>query len=208
MNLELRQNFEEKLRIFLINTTQAINVDFDSMLKKHAAESQLRSGNTIKQTMNMISDYDSKIYLEVISHMKALNLKFYSDIEADLLELAKDAISLFKKEALIKLEKSTEMAGRPELFQRMLPDVERDLANNLATFQNSLNLAVIELKEQTTTSPFEKGLWLFEAILFIALIFISGMWFIEPNGNYEPIMAGLSLVIPFIYLIIRRLDKA
>tara|TARA_Y100000588_G_scaffold180051_1_gene193866 strand:+ start:1224 stop:1481 length:258 start_codon:yes stop_codon:yes gene_type:complete len=74
-------------------------------------------------------------------------------------------------------------------------------------FQNQLNLKIIELKIVHVKTPLEIGLWVLDLVVIAALIFISGMWFSDPEGNYEPLFAGLGLLVPFIYVLIRRTSK-
>lgn len=207
MNIHTKQNFEEKIRLILIESVSSLEEDFELMLRKHAADGMIRSGNTIKATMNMIAELTEKLYSDIMSYVDVLNLRYSSTIEADISALALNAQKKLKIETIAKLQKSTEMAGNPKLFERMLPDVEANMANKLATFQNNLNAKVIELKQNTEKSPLEKSLWVIEFIVLAISIFVSGMWFNDPQGNYEPLLVGFALVMPLIYLIIRRVAK-
>lgn len=207
MNIDSRQNFEEKIRLILIDSTSTLEEKFELMLRKHAADGLLRSGNTIKETMNMIAELTAKIYSEILTYIDALNLKYYSSLEDDISKLAQDAQNQFKIETIAKLDKSTEMAGNPKLFERMLPDVEAEMANSLAIFQNSLNAKILDLKQNTVKSPLERTLWTVEFIFLAISIFVAGMWFNEPDGNYEPFIVGLTSAMLLILLIIRRIGK-
>jgi hypothetical protein len=207
MNIDSKQNFEEKIRLILIESTSTLEAKFKLMINKHAATGLLRSGTTIKETMNMISELTAKVYSEVLSYIDALNLKYYSSLEADISKLASDAQQKFKIETIAIFRKSTELVGKPKLFERMLPEVEAELANNLAIFQNNLNAKTLELKEHTVKSPIERVLWVVEFIFLAISIFVSGMWFNDPSGNYEPFLVGLLSVMSLILLIIKRMGK-
>lgn len=207
MDNQIRENFDEKLRLIHGELISSLDSSFEAMLRTHSAKGLLRSGNTIKATMELISKITSTLYSEVILHLEALNLKYYSALESDILLLANESFSKLKKELIVKFKKSTEMAGNPDLFDRMLPEVENEMAKHLATFRNRLNLQALELKRKTTKSPVEKILWALEVAIILASMFIAGMWFKDPQGNYEPILVGLGLVTPLIYLGIRRAAK-
>jgi hypothetical protein len=207
MNIDSKQNFEEKIRLILIESTTTLEESFELMLRKHAADGLIRSGNTIKATMNMIAELTAKIYSEILIYIDTLNLKYYSSLEDDIAKLALEAQKKFKIETIAKLEKSTQMAGNPKLFERMLPEVEADMANGLAIFQNCLNTKVLELKQSTVKSPVERTLWVVEFTFLAISIFVSGMWFNDPDGNYEPFLVGLVSVMSLILLIIRRIGK-
>jgi hypothetical protein len=207
MNIDSKQNFEEKIRLILIESTSTLEEKFELMINRHAADGLLGSGSTIKKTMNMIAELTAKVYSEIISYIDTLNLKYYSSLEADVAKLALDAQQKFKIETIATLEKSTKVAGSPKLFERILPEVEAEMANNLAIFQNNLNAKILELKQHTVKSPIERALWVVEFIFLAISIFVSGMWFNDPAGNYEPFLVGLLSVMSLILLIIRRMSK-
>ena len=81
-----------------------------------------------------------------------------------------------------------------------LNPIEESMAGDLASFHNDLNAFVIELKQQKSTSSFEKGIWIFEGFLLLVSMFIAGMWYQNPKGNYEPILVGLALITSLIAL--------
>jgi hypothetical protein len=81
------------------------------------------------------------------------------------------------------------------------------MATDLAKFHNHLNATAVQLKLEHRKSPTEKFIWVFEGLLILALMFISGMWYKDPTGNYEPIIVGLTLVIPLIALGIKFSGK-
>ncbi|WP_282146636.1 hypothetical protein [Alteromonas stellipolaris] len=207
MNTDSKQNFEEKIRLTLIESTSTLEEEFELMLRKHAADGLIRSGNTIKATMNIITELTARIYSEILSYIDALDLKYSPSLENDISKLALDAQQKFKIEAIAKLDKSTEIAGNPKLFERMLPEVEADMANSLATFRNNLNAKMLELRQRTVKSPIERTLWALEFICFAISIFVAGMWFNDPEGNYEPFLVGLSSAMFLVLLIIKRIGK-
>ena len=206
MNIDSKQNFEEKIRLILIESTSTLEDEFRLMLNKHTAIGLLHSGITIKETMNIIAELTVKIYSEVLSYIDALNLKYHSSLEGDISKLASDAQQKFKIETIAKFEKSVELAGNPKLLERMLPEVEAEMANNLAIFQNNLNAKTLELKQHTVKSPIEIALWVVEFIFLVTSIFVSGMWFNDSSGNYEPFLVGLVSIMSLILLIIRRMS--
>jgi hypothetical protein len=207
MDNEIKQNFEEKLRLIIKKLLVSLDSDYQAMLSKHAAKGLLRSGNTIKATMRLISRLFSRFYSEVLTHTETLNLKYFLSDESEIIQLAENAKETLKAGVIDKFQKSTEMAGNPTLYERLLPDVEKDLADSKAVFQNQLNAKIIDLKKSASKSMIEKVLWIFEFLVIALSIFISGMWFNNPQGNYEPVLVGLGLLISLIYLVIRHISK-
>ena len=89
----------------------------------------------------------------------------------------------------------------------MLPDVESSMATDLAKFQNDLSAIAVQLKLAHRKSSTEKILWGLEGLLLLMSMFISGMWYKDPTGNYEPILVVVGLVISFIFLGIKISGK-
>jgi len=207
MNNELKENFVEKLRLIKSELIVNLNNDYKRMLAEHSRDGLLGSGATIKKTMNFIVLGNANLYTQVIEHLTRLNINYTKNLESDIQILTKSAQEQFKFEALIVFQKSTEIARSPNLYERMLPELESEMASNLAIFQNSLNAAVIELKNKISVSPLGKSLWFLEAVLLLSSMFIAGMWYKDPNGNYEPILLGLGLVIPLVGIIIKLSSK-
>ncbi len=198
MILEIEQNFKEKLRLILSNLLESLDGKIKKMLAEHSRDGLLRSGDTIKRTMDFISSENATFYQEIINHMGTINLQHYPLIESDVQKLAKSVHASFKQECLSRLKKSTEIARNPKLYERMIPKVEESMASDLANFQNDLNALVIDLKQQKFISSFEKAVWGFEGLLLLFSMFIAGMWYKNPEGNYEPVLVGLALIIPLI----------
>jgi len=207
MNNELKENFVEKLRLIRSEIIVKLNNDYKRMLAEHSRDGMLGSGATIKKAMNFIVLGNASLYSQVIEHLKKLNVNYTNSLESDVQALAKSAQEQFKIEALTVFQKSTEIARSPNLYGRMLPELESEMASNLAVFQNSLNAVILELKIKSSISPLSKSLWFLEAVLLLSSMFIAGMWYKDPNGNYEPILLGLGLVIPLVGVIIKLSSK-
>ncbi len=122
------------------------------------------------------------------------------NIEIDIQTLATSAQESYKSEALPRFKKATEQANISRLYERMLPEVESGMDTDLANFQNSLNAEVVKLKLSTGKSLLEKWLWGFEAILLLISMLIVGMWLKDPDGNYEPVLVGLSIIVALLPL--------
>jgi hypothetical protein len=207
MNIDCKQNFEEKIRLILIDSTFTLEDKYDLMVTKYAAHDLLRSGGMTKETMTIIAEVNTKVYSEILSYIDALNLTYSSSLENDISELAQYAQKQFKTESIAKLEKCTEMVGNPKSFEKILPEVEAEMASSYAIFKNNLNAKVLYLKQTTVKSPVERALWALEIICLVVTIFVSGMWFNNPDGNYEPLIVCLTAVMILIPLIIRRIGK-
>lgn len=207
MKNEFRVNFEEKLRLLSDELVISFESDFEALLSRHSAEGMLRSGKTIKATMKLISKLDRKLYTEVILYIDSIKLEYYSSLEVEFSNLVESAKKCIEPKVLIVFQKCTTIAGKPELYERFLLDIVADNSAQKANFHNQLSLKVTELKNVQTKSSIEKGLWVFEILVMVSLIFISGMWFNDPDGNYEPLIIGLSFLLPLIYLLIRRTSK-
>jgi len=195
MHPEIKENFQEKLRLVVDDLIRTLDDDIRAMLAKHSADGRLRSGDTIKRTMEFISEGNYKLFQAVIDHIHSMEISYYQNIENDIQALAISAHESYTSKALPYFKKSTEQANISNLYERMLPDVESSMATDLATFQNSLNTEVVKLKLSSSMTPLEKLFWGFEAILLLISMLIVGMWIKDPEGNYEPILVGLGIIV-------------
>ncbi|WP_101757984.1 hypothetical protein [Oceanicoccus sp. KOV_DT_Chl] len=198
MHPEIKENYVEKLRLATLDKIDELENKFKAMLALHSAKGRLGSGDTIKKTMDYIAQGNADLYQVTIDHLQSLKPEFHPQLEHEVQALAKSAQESFKTESLIYFQKSTEHARNPKLYERLLPDVEANMEAELAKFKNSLNAAVLQLKLNNHMPPFTKFLWGIEAVLLLISMFIAGMWYKEPTGNYEPILVILGLIIPLI----------
>lgn len=207
MHPEINENLQEKIRLTVLDLISSLDEDIRVMLAEHAAKGLLRSGNTIKRTMDFIAQGNASLYHSIIEYIQTLDLPYYASMEADIQALASSAQEQYKTECLPRFQKSTEHAGKPNLYERMLPEIESGMASDLAKFQNSLNAVIVQSKLSSQISPLAKALWGLEALLILASMFIAGMWFNDPDGNYEPVLAGLGLAIPLLLVGIKFSTK-
>lgn len=198
MPQEIKQNFTEKLRLICIELDSELDKKYRTMLAEHSRDGLLGSGATIKKTINFIAEGNSNFYRAVLDYLESSNIKYYSQLESDIQELVCAAQKVFKSQSLKFLTRSTEVARSPDLYERVVKDVEAEMATDLANFQNKLNSVVLELKLSSAMPPITKAFWLLEAVLVSISLFIAGIWYKDPVGNYEPILAGLGLSISLI----------
>ncbi len=204
MDRDYKKNYDEKIKLILDNLNASIDHDFSSMLAKHSANGQLRSGNTISETINIIMSSNNQLLLNVLDHMNTLKMQYYPMIETHILQIAQHAQDIFKLKAYDIFAKSTKQSGKPELYDRMLPNLEENMAKIFAEFRNRLNSTVIELKRKSLVSATAKILWRIDAVLLFVSAIIAGMWIENPSGNFEPILAGLTILIMFIAFIAKK----
>lgn len=207
MNPEIKENFEEKLRLANVEITRTLDKQIRIMLAEHSRDGMLGSGNTIRKTMDLIETGSSKLYQTVLDHLCTLTIDYSPMLETEIRAVAKSAHDHYKEIALDRLNKSTVVARSPQHYERMTPDVKTGFATDMANFYNSLNVAILELKQKGTMPVSTKILWSIEVMLLLASMFIAGMWYKDPNGNYEPIVVGLALVIPLLAVLARFSGK-
>ncbi|EOX4815537.1 hypothetical protein ACFKIV_004603, partial [Vibrio alginolyticus] len=207
MKNEIKQNLKVKLELISDELMTSLDTEFEALLRRNSADGMLRSGKTIKDTMELVSRLDSNLYSSALVHIDSLNIQYSSSLESDISCLVSEAKTRFAKKVLSVFQRSTEIAGKPDLYEALLPDLMSEISATRTNFENQLNLKIIELKRVHIKTPLEIGLWVLELVVIALLIFISGMWFSDPEGNYEPLFAGLGLLVPFIYVLIRRTSK-
>lgn len=205
-NLQI-ENFSEKLRLATKQLLQSLESDYQIMLREHSRDGKIGSGDTISKTMKNIAKRNAELYSHVLNHLVALDPQFTNALEAEIQELAQTAQVMFKIEAIKLFRKSTVIAKSPNLYDRLLPDLEAGMAVDLANFQNALNTAILQIKHKTAARPFAKVWWAVEMMLLLIAAGVVGMWYKDPSGNYEPIIVGLSLIIPLVGVAIKLSSK-
>jgi hypothetical protein len=105
MNPDVEKNYKEKLRLSLLESIQSLDNKFEAMISMHASKGRLRSGSTIKRTMDFIAEENSEIYKVTIGHLKELKINFYPKLESGILFLVKPTQDSFKVEAKGTLKK-------------------------------------------------------------------------------------------------------
>lgn len=121
---------EKKIEKGLDRILNKLDRDYEAMLRRHSADGLLRSGNTIKSTMDytaeaaeslrdlMIEQFQWVIEESVV--VTKVTIDTLEDIAQHYFERVYSAGEEF-------LDKSTEIANSPKLFQRMLPEVEASI---------------------------------------------------------------------------------
>ena len=163
MHPEVKQNYIEKIRLISLELLKTLDQEIEIMLAEHARDGLVRSGATIKKTMDFIAKGNASLYQEILDHLAALKLSFYPQLESDVQNIAKLAQETFKQESLTRLKKSAEITGKPQLYERMLPEVEAVMKTDSANFQNSLNTSVLKLSSsmspQKMTDSYKKNIF-------------------------------------------------
>ena len=77
MHPEIMENFQEKLRLVESDLVRTLNDDIAAMLAKHAAEGRLGSGDTIKRTMDFISEGNAKLFQTALNHIHTMDITYY-----------------------------------------------------------------------------------------------------------------------------------
>ena len=150
--------------------------------------------------MNFISDNDQSFYDGIVEHLESLNITFEDNLQSEILCLTSKEHVFLEEEFLNRLRKGTEVARSPDLYEKVLPDVKKSMETEKVTFQNRLGVLLINLEQAKTESALQKAVWSTEGILLLISMFVAGMWFNDPEGNYEPLLVGLGIAISLLSL--------
>jgi hypothetical protein len=153
--------------------------------------------------MDLISSSVSSLLSEFLNHFEILSLFSKEKNEDELLMIANNSFEEFKSKSLTVFQKSTEVAGRPTLYEQMLPELENDLSSHLASFQNQLNTSFL-VNSGGSKLNIVSILWFLEALVLISTIALGIYWLRNPDSNVEPILVILGALIPLVYLGIRK----
>ncbi|WP_299599460.1 hypothetical protein [uncultured Microbulbifer sp.] len=104
--------------------------ELEAMLRKHSAEGILRSGNTIRQAMNLVGKKSEVLRDVVIKHSQwVVTESIYVPIiiAEELVSISDSIFNILMDESRPVMKRATEVSGQPNLFARVYPDVEESI---------------------------------------------------------------------------------
>ena len=203
MNAQTKEKFVEKGRILTSQHIAHLSDEYRKMSFEQSRRGMLGSGSTIDVTTKLISVESKSLYSNILEYVAEAPLQPSENLEGQIAKISEEIHEKFCQEALPFFQKSVEQTRKPELFDRMLPDLESKLAKNRADFQNRLNLLVQKINDQSGRDKAIIILWGVEFTLLALTIFIAGMWYQKPDENYEPLLVLLASLAAITGLIIK-----
>lgn len=100
--------------------------DYEAMLRRHSADGMLRSGNTVKRAMNLVSACaDSLRDLITVQSQWVVDESIYvpESIADELMDIAAKYFDELSHKAEEYIQKAAEISGNPSVFDRVYPEV-------------------------------------------------------------------------------------
>ncbi len=198
MNNEQQQAYSEKLRLLLGRSIDFTKTEFQQIEGEQNAKGMLRSGNTIKKFMDCIHSTNSILYKDALDAAKSYSLDYSTDLEKFILDEVERVQEQYVQEFTENFKKRCVTFGRNGHFGSVENQYTGEFNTNRAEFQSDLKNYIIKLKSNTTLNKKQKILMGIEGAILLAMTFLAGMWFKDPGGNYEPLIAIGGLLIPAI----------
>ncbi len=207
MDQSLVENIQGRIDILKIELVDDLDSNIKRMKAEHLAKGLLRSGATVKRVMEEINNLVDKYYSDIFQHIKSYPLMFSSGLEEQLQEKVDKGLSSITPLVYERLSTITSFVQKPDLYERMLPEVEEENSKLKKRFENNLNAFCIELSKsnESNTKPWEEEtlkLWRFATkgkrkvltlplvALFILIPAIAGL-----SDSYSKIWQKLSAVV-------------
>lgn len=158
MDQDLENNIMGKVDILCTDLLSELDLNIDRMKAEHSSKGLLISGATIERVMLDINSIIEKYYSEILEYIRTLPLTNSSGLEEKLNDLVKIGLNKLNAVAYERLNIITAFVGKPDLYERMLPEVEGESTKSEQRFHNSLNVFVIELskRKSSNTKPWEE----------------------------------------------------
>ncbi len=124
---------EKRIQGSLDRLLEKIDEDYEAMLRMHSSKGLLRSGNTIKESMNLVTNNCENLKAIIIEQSQwAIKQSIYVPLSIlnDLVTLCNEQFDRYIADTEAYLEKGTKMAGKPELFSRYYPEVKDSVLRN------------------------------------------------------------------------------
>ena len=154
------ENIQGRIEILKTELIDNLDRNIERMKAEHAAQGLLNSGASIKRVMEEINSLVSSYYSDLFGHIKKHPLTFSSTLEGELKEQINEGLASISPLANERLVAITKFVQKPDLYERMLPEVEDENNKIKKRFENDLNAFVIELKQSSESAmkPWEAEL--------------------------------------------------
>ena len=157
MDQSLIKNIQGRISILKSELIDDLDQNINRMKAEHSAKGLLRSGASIKKVMEEINTLVDSYYSDILEHLKSLPLKTSSSLAGTLNREVEEGLSVITPLANERLSAITILVQKPDLYERILPDVEGENLKIKNRFENNLDAFLIDLsntKEQTA-KPWE-----------------------------------------------------
>ncbi len=207
MDQSLIKNLQGRVDVLKGELIDDLDKNIERMKAEHSSKGLLRSGATIKKVMEGINNLVDSYYSDIFGHLKSLPLQVYPALEESLKQKIDEGISSILPLANDRLSAITSFVQKPELYERMLPDVETENSKIKLRFENDLNAYLIDLlnAQEQNTKPWEDEvlkLWRFATkgkrkvlTLPLVAIFILIPAFAGLSDSYSKILTKLSDIV-------------
>lgn len=118
---------DQRLDGYLERLLDELDLSYEAMISKHAAEGVLKSGGTIKRTMELVSVGADKLKSFLIEQAAwVIDKSVYVPVSIgnELIDMSEKHFESYIEQSAQYLQQAAKVAGKPELFERLFPDVE------------------------------------------------------------------------------------
>ncbi len=194
MNSKLIENLEEKINLISHELITSLDQEYEMLLRRSSVKGTLRSGNTIRDSMGLTINFSRELYSKILSHIDALPFDYYFEIEKDITNLAHTAHDKLKSKTIIKFKQCTVAAGRPNLFETILPEVEFGIEKCFSIFKNDLDTKIIIIRKESKKpgllskllEVLSKKWWAGLGVIVAVILTLTSMIYSNSDLNSEP----------------------
>ncbi len=157
MESKLLKNVEDKISLLRDDLIAELDESIRVMKADNSARGLLKSGATVRAVMTSINSIVEKYHSEITQHIKGLPFSHSLEFEDNVSKIVKNGFNDITSLAYNRLSDIADFAGKPELYQRVFPEVEVENRKSFQRFNNLLNAHSIELlqKANDSTKPWE-----------------------------------------------------
>jgi hypothetical protein len=142
---------DKRIYGYLDRLIEKLGADYEAMLRKHSAEGLLRSGNTIKKAMELVSNGADELKVFLIGQSAwVIDKSIYVPLSIgdDLIDLNVKYFETYIEKSEEYIIKASQVAGKPELFDRVYPEVKT--AINRSFNETKLEIEALVLENRST----------------------------------------------------------
>lgn len=117
---------DQRLLGYLSRLLEELDGNYEAVLRRHSADGLLRSGNTIKKAMELVSGGADELKVFLIEQSNwVIDKSIYVPLSIgdDLIDLNEKYFASYAEQSAEYIRKAVKVAGKPELFERVYPEV-------------------------------------------------------------------------------------
>jgi len=200
LDKEIRRNIKEEVESIVMTAIYTLTQRVEQLRAGHAANGCLRSSGTMQETKELIITGNKEIYQFIVNYLTSIEALIYPSLKSEILSVVATSVEAYRAEQLEILRETERLIGGFPAEKIILEIKDHEMLNS-SKFKNQVASIILKSKNREQISTALKVILCIVALLLTSALAISVMWFVCPDGNYEPLIVMLTTVAALVIFI-------